>query len=121
MVYLASSRALALLEILVHLGDEDVLQASYVLIRVDYDAELLHELAPQKLPKGWNDWPAGKASRAVGDAWIERGDSLLLAVPSVIVPDESILLVNPRHAALGRLSRGRPSALNIDPRLKRKA
>lgn len=121
MVYLATTRALALLEILVHLGDEECLQASYVIVRVDYEAAWVRELPPKKLPLDWNQWPAGAATRALGDAWIGRADSLLLTVPSVIVPEERILLMNPRHPKSAQLKIGRPISLNVDPRLKRKS
>lgn len=120
MVYLATSRALALLEILVHLGDEDCLQSSYVILRVDYDPRAVDSSATKKLPKGWNDWPAGKASRAVGDAFAKEKRALLLAVPSVIVPEERILLLNPKHPDMARLSIGKPIALDVDPRLVRR-
>ena len=47
------------------------------------------------------DWLA--ASRAWGDAWLLGLDSLLAEVPSVIVPEETNLLLNPRHPAHGEL------------------
>ena len=60
------------------------------------------------------------STRALGDAWIARKDSLLLGVPSVIVPEEHILLMNPKHPDAARLKIGRPIALNVDPRFRRK-
>lgn len=121
MVYLATSRALALLEILVHLGDEDCLLTSYVIVRVDFESAWARELPAKKLPSGWNQWPAGAATRTLGDAWIARAGSLLLAVPSVIVPEERILLMNPRHPKAAQLKIGRPISLNVDSRLGRKS
>jgi formylglycine-generating enzyme required for sulfatase activity len=47
------------------------------------------------------DWLA--ASRAWGDAWLLGLDSLLAEVPSVIVPEETNLLLNPLHPAHGEL------------------
>jgi formylglycine-generating enzyme required for sulfatase activity len=41
------------------------------------------------------DWLS--STRAWGDAWLWSGESLIAEVPSVIVPEESNLLLNPRH------------------------
>jgi RES domain-containing protein len=120
MVYLGTSRALALLEILVHLGDGDCLQQCYVMLRVDFEARLARDLPAKQLPRGWDRWPAGAPSRSVGDAWIARKSSLFLRVPSVIVPEECILLMNPAHPDAKQVKIGRPVALNVDPRLVRK-
>jgi RES domain-containing protein len=37
------------------------------------------------------------ACRAAGDRWIEAGRELVLAVPSIIVPEEQNLILNPTH------------------------
>ena len=49
------------------------------------------------MPGGWDAIPAGATARAAGDAWIASASSALLLVPSVLVPDECNVLVNPRH------------------------
>lgn len=49
------------------------------------------------LPVGWEAKPAGRASIAFGTDWIRSGSSALLIVPSVIVPEECNVLVNPLH------------------------
>jgi RES domain-containing protein len=46
---------------------------------------------------GWDALPPGRISIAWGMAWAQRGASCLAEVPSVIVPEESNLLINPRH------------------------
>ncbi len=60
---------------------------------------LMHLLG---LPR-WDTSPAGKASLDASDQWIAARTSLLLTVPSAIVPEESNLLINPFHADLTRL------------------
>ena len=52
MVYLAENRSLALLEILVHTGNEELLQ-SYVLFEVSYDGRHVAELDASRLPARW--------------------------------------------------------------------
>lgn len=118
-VYLASSRALALLEVLVHLGDERHLLAEWVLIQVDYPADALSVLEPRKLPSGWRSSPPSRGTQRLGDAWVARGNAHLLQVPSVIVPEEPLLLLNPRSARTRELRIGKPVPIALDTRLGR--
>src|SRR4026209_1137345 len=95
-VSLAESRALALLEILVHVEREELLQ-SYVLFELAYDERHVVELDAALLPRGWNGYPAPARLREIGDAWCKSGQSPLFSVPSVVVPEEHNLLLNPAH------------------------
>ena len=52
----------------------------------------------------------------IGDTWIAEGRSLLLAVPSAVVPATDNLLMNPAHAA-PRVRIEATSEHVIDPRL----
>jgi hypothetical protein len=45
--------------------------------------------------------PAGRASIAFGSAWVQSGASALLIIPSVIVPEECNVLINPLIDTLG--------------------
>jgi len=47
---------------------------------------------------GWDAEPVGKASLDWGSAWAEDSSSLIAEVPSVIVPEEFNILINPRHS-----------------------
>ncbi|CDG82191.1 RES family NAD+ phosphorylase [Janthinobacterium agaricidamnosum] len=48
-------------------------------------------------PVGWDANPAGMTSVQAGEAWLKGKASALLVVPSVIVPEESNILINPLH------------------------
>jgi RES domain-containing protein len=39
----------------------------------------------------------------LGDAWVKAGNSVILAVPSAIVPNELNLLLNPRHPNFAKI------------------
>ena len=56
-----------------------------------------HARKDSKFPGGWNVHPPGKGSVAYGTAWLAAKTSAVLVVPSVVVPDEDNLLVNPLH------------------------
>jgi RES domain-containing protein len=57
------------------------------------------------------------ASRSIGDDWIARRDSLVLQVPSVLVPEEDNLLLNPEHPGMTEVSIVSTRAFQFDPRL----
>jgi RES domain-containing protein len=122
-VYVSESRALATLEILAGLGSTAVLPA-WVLIGVRFPESIvtdvgsfLASLGREGLPAGWNAAPPTPASQQIGDLWLERGESAVLRVPSVIVPAEHNYLLNPRQSDFGRVEIRVPEEMRLDPRL----
>ena len=71
-------------------------------LRVPHDATEL-AYSPAVLPKGWQQTPAPPQCQAIGNDWAKIGRCLLLRVPSVLVPEESNVLVNPRHSKASRV------------------
>lgn len=114
--YASGSVSLAILEILVHL-DAAALLPSYSLRAVEFDESLTEQLVAAALPRGWRDYPAPPELRALGDAWIASGRSVVLRVPSAIVPDESNYLLNPVHPDFGRIRLYPPEPFRWDPRI----
>ncbi len=53
---------------------------------------------------GWDALPAGKVSIDWGTAWCAAQSSVIAHVPSVVVPEEFNVLVNPRHPDAGKIS-----------------
>ncbi len=117
-VYTAGSRALALLELLAHVGALRDLPA-YVCIPADFDESLVRALDTARLPRLWRASPAPDATRALGSAWAQRLESAVLRVPSVLVPEEHNYLLNPRHPDFRRVRAGAPVPFHVDPRLRR--
>ena len=114
--YAAESASLAILETLVHLQSSRVL-SSYSLIAIDIPARVIEELDRARLPDDWKRSPPPPAVQAIGDAWVRAGSAAVLRVPSVIVDNESILLVNPAHRDFARLTVHPPRPFGFDPRL----
>jgi RES domain-containing protein len=69
------------------------------------------------LPVGWDADPSGRASIQLGSAWIRSGASALLRVPSVIVPDEYNVLINPPHPDSRAIIASKIPKFLYDPRL----
>jgi RES domain-containing protein len=116
-VYLSSSPALAALEVLVNADAQLLLAVPYVAIAVEFDEPLVTR--PERLPKNWRDDPPPKSAARIGDDWVMSAVSLLLEVPSAVIPFERNYLLNPAHPAMGSLHIGKPQAFSFDPRLLR--
>lgn len=100
LVYAASTASLASLETVVHLNAGD-LPLNRFLVRIEVPAAVWaarRSCAAAELPVGWSAIPEGKVSLDIGDAWLRTASSALLVVPSVIVPEECNVLINPLHA-----------------------
>jgi RES domain-containing protein len=119
MVYVAQSQALAALEVLVHLDSPDLLE-KYVLLQVDFDTSKITDLDKSVLPKSWRHYPAPAEVQAIGDAWATAGTSVVLRVPSTLVPAESNFLLNPRQGDFKTLEMFKPLPFRFDPRLGEK-
>lgn len=115
-VYVASSGALATLEILIHVSEpDDLYRIPYVLIPVDFEAELLSESS--SLPRRWHQDPPPVEAAAVGDQWVESQTSVLLKAPSAVIRSEFNYLINPLHPLFGELVIGAPEPFRFDSRL----
>ena len=117
-VYLAQNLSLAILELIVHL-EEDADIGAYRAIPVRFDSILVHVLEQDKLPKNWSSLPVSGQSQMVGKQWLEKKQSLLLQVPSSVVPSESNFLVNPRRPDVSKLEIGSSRPLHIDHRISK--
>jgi RES domain-containing protein len=116
MVYASSSIALAVLETLSYIG-KDALPFDRFLVRIDIPDDVWdRRTAPKFLPAGWDAIPAGLTSRRYGDKWRKSERSVLLVVPSVIIPDEQNILINPVHPEAARISATTVKRWVFDPR-----
>ena len=119
MLYTATSRALACLETLVHLNSGGLPLNRYLIaIEIEDSAwKTARVETPATLPVGWDAEPASLTSIALGTAWAEGETSLLLLVPSVIVPEESSILINTRHPDVGGIKVTKVRKWLYDPRM----
>lgn len=115
-VYASESRALATLEVLAGLQTNSPLP-EYVLIPTEFDDSLVIVVETEQLPENWRKSPPASSTQRLGDDWIAGGKSVVLRVPSALVPQESNYLFNPRHPAFSEVRIGRPEGLAMDPRL----
>lgn len=116
MVYTAGSVSLAVLEILAHLENTDVLTA-YSLCAVHFDDAVVTNLDRSLLPPTWRNSPSPPELLAIGDAWIASVASAVLKVPSAVVESESNYLINPAHPDFASMVIEPPQPFTFDQRL----
>lgn len=105
-IYLADSLALAQLEKRVHTPMRP--PCDLVAVEAIVPAAAVASAEGVALPDDWGadnvDWSVGNAaSQCIGDDWLARGTSLLLRVPSVVVPVGWNYLLNPAHPEARRV------------------
>ena len=116
-VYCSEHLSLAALETLVHIVPVMV-RDKFRAYRVRFDESLLTSVTEKKLPKGWNAQPPTPVSQNVGNGWAKSARSVVLALPSVLVPLERTFLLNPKHPDFRKLEIKDIGTFVLDPRLK---
>lgn len=96
-VYCASSEALAVLEVRVHVG-RYVPSAPYVMHAIDVADTCIESLEADDLLAGWNAVPYSTTSQRIGEEWLASRRTLALRVPSVHSGSDTSVLLNPEHA-----------------------
>lgn len=115
MVYTAGSQSLATLEMLVQ---DEPLRARYVMIPVTLPKNLkIERVTVEALPADWRELAAREQTRAIGNAWVRRQSSAVLAVPSAVIPAETNYLLNPLHPGFAKIEIGEPQDFITDFRL----
>ncbi|MFW5968039.1 MAG: RES family NAD+ phosphorylase [Persicimonas sp.] len=116
-VYTAEHLSLAILEQLVHLRPERKL-APRVAISADIPDDLPTErLDFADLPDDWRTVEGNADLKDLGRDWVDRAETALLDVPSVLVPQERNIVINPYHADFETLDIAPPEPFEFDPRL----
>ncbi len=110
MVYTGESIALTVLETLVHIRTGGLPLNRYLVEILIAPPVWQRRTVLNKAPVGWDAQPWGFPSMAAGNAWKAANVSALMVVPSVVVPEENCVLINPDH----------PDAATLQVRMVRK-
>ena len=118
--YASTTIALAALETLVHVTAGLSLPLNRILLEISVP-ELVWD-ARENFPEraastvGWNVSPPCLVSLSWGDAWVRESRSCVACVPSVIVPEEQNVLLNPAHPAATLITATKRRVWSYDPR-----
>jgi RES domain-containing protein len=118
-VYASTTIALATLETLAHLGDDIAIRNAF-LVQIDVPAAVWKKrevITADDLPPTWLAEPPGLTTIKFGDDWLRDLSAPLLLVPSVIIPEEYNVLINPLHGDAGAIKAQVRRQYIYDPRL----
>jgi RES domain-containing protein len=120
LLYSSGSIALACLETIVHLGGFSPLPLNRYLVRIDVpeDEWGARVIFDPSLNVGWDALPEGLISIDWGTDWAISAASLLAQVPSVIVPEEPNIIINPKHADASTLVATKVRRWTYDTRMR---
>ena len=98
LVYTSATPELALLETLVHLEEFyfDELPA-HVLATIEVPESAIIRVEVAELPNGWDSIYTSPTTQQFTNHWFKQQSSLVMAIPSVIVPISFNYLINPNH------------------------
>jgi RES domain-containing protein len=118
-VYTSGTLSLASLEVLVHVTDEDWPEDLCAIPAEIPPRIKMQQVTQDQLPRGWRRFPAPASLRRFGDAWLQRGETAILAVPSAVIPIEKNYLLNPAHPEMKSIQIGAPQRFQLDFRLQK--
>lgn len=118
-VYTSTTFSLALLEIMVNTSSARI-PADMLYAPIDIPSEIVPEILDRAtLPDNWFGYPPPPECQVVGDAWVRRGRTVALVVPSSVARIDSNVLLNPAHPDFTRLIIGKTDLMAFDDRLAR--
>lgn len=118
-VYTAESRALATLEVSVHLDLSEDLPEDRYYVQIEIPDDLtIQEVKLEDLPDGWNAKPPTLITQLIGDDFVSYNEAAVLKVPSSIIPQEYNYLINPNHPQASEIKIISVSKMVFDQRLK---
>lgn len=114
-IYTATNRALALVEILVHLP-RSIIPKDILLQTIHVPTELAtYSISPVDLLSGWNRVPPGPESQLIGSKLLL--DHMIVLAPSAIIQDEWNLLINPHFSDFSQIGLLSEEPFPFDSRL----
>lgn len=120
-VYAAESPAVALLEVLVHVERPSLVRMDLVVVPCTFDESLMEPVAAYAggagLPDDWRTFPWPMSTQAIGMRWFEAGRSVVLEVPSAVIPSAKNYLLNPEHPKFAHVALGTSEPFDVDLRL----
>lgn len=96
-IYTASSISLATLEMVAHRSGI-IPQQPYKLLKIFIsDSIAVQEIKIKQLPSNWRSIQAYSSLQGTGSKWYHKRESLLLKIPSAIIPEEYNYAINTIH------------------------
>ena len=116
-VFTSATLSLAALERFVH-TDPDLQSTDLVSVEVEIRPNIrLDSIAVSDLPVRWREYPAPAELASIGEHWLREARTVALSVPSVVVPRERNVILNPAHADFAKVTVVAIEPFDFDPRM----
>lgn len=99
-VYTSTTISLSLLELLIYNASYEELRNNY-LAKIEIPASLTEDIMIVSVKQNW--LKDIEYTRYIGDSFLTAKKSLLLKVPSAIIPEEYNILINPLHKDIRKI------------------
>lgn len=100
-IYTSEHASLAAWEKLVHVTSFENLPDNLLLVKIEIPDGIEIQSVPQSiLASGWDSFPFILDTLDFGTSFLRKNEHLALKVPSVIIPDEYNLILNPLHPGI---------------------
>ena len=97
-IYTGSSRSLSTLELIVHRGAvQPTVPYSVMVISISDNSGLYETLNTRQLPDNWKTINAYTTLQKSGSDWYKNQASLILKIPSAVIPFEYNYILNTMH------------------------
>jgi len=96
-IYTGSSRSLSTLEMVAHRSYINISSQYKLLIILITDESLIKGVEINDLPENWKSIEAYVELQEIGSKWYHSNESLVLRVPSSIIPQEYNYIINTKH------------------------
>ena len=113
-LYISEFISLSILEILVR-ADKFTSPDAYTLLNIQIPENSVANIELKKLKDGWQNHI--EYTRSIGEEFLKANQTLVLKVPSAIVPQEHNFLINPQHKDFKKVKIISTELLELDKRL----
>lgn len=97
-LYTGSSISLSTLELIVHRNFiKPEITYNVMVISIPDDENFRKTINPEELPENWRKFEAYSRLQKIGSDWYNSKETLILKVPSAIIPSEFNFIINTEH------------------------
>ncbi len=117
-IYAAETRALALVENMANITRESYIYSKFTMRTLFIPDDCILEIEVSNLSSDWRDKPPPVSTRNFGTQLLQNKQTLAYALPSSIIPQELIVVIDPLHPDIKKLKIVNDELLDFDFRLK---
>ena len=117
-LYTSLTISLALLELLIHSTSYDEIVTNQLMI-IDANLDEATDITLKQLKVNWQH--DEDYCKFIGDNFLQSSSSLLFKVPSVVIPEEHNIVINPKHKDFSKVKIKSVRSFEFDVRLFKSA